>query len=256
VARLDWTAVGERFFETGVDRGVLYIDGAPGVAWTGLTGVEEATIGGDSQGFYIDGVKYLNRLKSEEFEATITAYTYPDEFGQCDGTASIGNGLFARHQRRKPFGFSYRTMVGNDIDGVEHAYKVHLVYNALAQPSGASNKSLSDSADVSDFSWHITTKPSLVKNFAPSAHYVIDSREVPDGLLGLVEDILYGNPNSRRLGFLPRANSPSSSRRSTTATSMLALRLTFLTSRWMPVVPLLSTLRHTMEVLRNGWHKL
>lgn len=192
MARLDWSAAGERFFESGVDRGVLYVDDAPGVAWVGLISVDESSSGASNQAYYIDGVKYLNRLTRDEFQATITAYTYPDAFGQCDGTASIGNGLFARNQRRKPFGFSYRTKIGNEVEGTEHGYKLHLVYDALAQPSNASYHSLGESQDALNFSWQITTKPSLVKNYAPTAHFVIDSRTTPGWLLQYLEDILYG----------------------------------------------------------------
>lgn len=192
MARLDWSAIGERFFETGVDRGVLYVDGSPGVAWVGLVSVDESSSGTTNQAYYIDGVKYLNRLTRDEFQAKISAYTYPEEFGQCDGTAEIANGLFARHQRRKPFGFSYRTKIGNDTEGVDHGYKIHIVYDALAQPSDASYQTLSDSQSALNFSWQITTKPSLVNNFAPTAHFVIDSRTTPDWLLTYIENILYG----------------------------------------------------------------
>jgi hypothetical protein len=196
MARLSWSADGERYFEGGVDRGVLYVDDGPGVAWSGLVSVAESPSGVTVEPYYIDGVKYLNRLTREEFEATITAYTYPEEFGKCDGTLAVGNGLFARQQRRRPFGFSYRTKVGNDTDGTDHAYKIHVVYGASAEPSSVSYQTLGGAQDALNFSWHVTTKASLVKNFAPSAHFVIDSRETPGALLGAIEDILYGTPQA------------------------------------------------------------
>lgn len=200
MAKLKWDTVGERFFETGTDRGVLYVGDDPGVPWSGLVSVQEASTGVTVSPFYIDGVKYLNRASREEFEATITAYTYPDEFAVCDGTALVGNGLFAKQQRRRSFGFSYRTKVGNDLDGEDHGYKIHIVYQAIAEPSGADYKSTGGDSDVLNFSWHLTTKPSLVEGFAPSAHFVIDSRVTPGALLGSIEDILYGSEqNTPRL---------------------------------------------------------
>lgn len=192
MATMKWSAVGDRFFEAGVDRGALYVDGYAGVAWDGLISVQETSAGDTAKEFYLDGVKFMNKLTRDEFQATITAYTYPDLFGICDGTASVGNGLFARHQSRKPFGFSYRTKVGNDVDGSDNAYKIHLVYGATAKSSNLTYKTLGDNVDALNFSWAITTKPSLLPGFAPSAHFVIDSRETPSALLGRIEGILYG----------------------------------------------------------------
>lgn len=191
--RLDWTAVGERFYETGVDRGVLYADAFAGVAWTGLISVDESPTGGEAKPYYIDGVKYLNISSAEEFEATINAFYRPYEFGLCDGIASIQNGLFVTQQPRKSFGLSYRTMIGNDVDASDHAYKIHLVYNALAAPSSRSNNTLGDSADPADFSWEITTLPPAITGYKPTSHFVIDSRFTSSGLLSTLEDILYGN---------------------------------------------------------------
>lgn len=203
MARLDWSVLGDRFFETGVDRGVLYVDGSPGVAWVGLVSVQEASSGTTNQAYYIDGVKYLNRQSRDEFQATISAYTYPDEFAQCDGTANVGNGLFANNQRRQPFGFSYRTLVGDGVDGLSDDYKIHVVYDATAQPSARSYKALSDQEDVLNFSWQVSTKPSLVNNIAPTAHFVIDSRTTPGWLLQYIEDILYGT--AQQMPRLPPA---------------------------------------------------
>ena len=200
MARLDWNATGVRFYETGVDRGVLYVGDAPGVAWTGLTSINEAPTGGDARAFYIDGVKYLNLASSEEFEATINAFSSPPEFGPCDGTVSIQNGLFVTQQPRKQFGFSYRTKIGNDTDGAEHAYKIHLVYNALAKPSSRDNGTMGDSTDPTGFSWAITTLPPSMTGYKPTAHMVIDSRYTLASTLVTVEDILYGSDtNSPRL---------------------------------------------------------
>lgn len=192
MARLIWSAVGDHFYEIGVDRGVLYVGSAPGVAWTGLISVDEAPSGGDAKPYYVDGFKYLNIPASEEFEATISAFYRPDEFAVCDGTASIQNGLFVTQQPRKPFSLSYRTMVGNDTEGNDHAYKIHVVYNALATPSNRANNTLGDSADPSAFSWSITTMSTIVSGFKPTSHFVIDSRFAPTELLSELEDILYG----------------------------------------------------------------
>lgn len=202
MARLDWSAVGERFYETGVDRGVLYVGNIPGVAWTGLTSVSESPTGGDAKAYYIDGVKYLNLSSAEEFEATIEAFASPPEFGPCDGTVSVQNGLFVTQQPRKPFGLSYRTRIGNDIDGTDHGYKIHLIYNALAAPSSRPNNTMGDSTDPISFSWSITTLPPSFTGYKPTAHFLIDSRMTPKETLIEIEDILYGSDASApRLPF-------------------------------------------------------
>lgn len=192
---LVWNAVGERRFEVGVDRGVLYIDGN-GVPWNGLVSVSESSSGGDVKPYYIDGVRYLNHAELEEFEATIEAYTYPEEFALCDGTAPVANGLFVTQQTKKSFGLSYRTRVGNDVDGTDHAYKIHLVYGAMAEPSDRSHDTMSESIDPFHFSWRIQTKPERFKGYKPTSHFVIDSREVPVDLMKQVNDILYGSDTS------------------------------------------------------------
>lgn len=206
--RLEWGAIGERRYEVGVDRGVLYIAGEPGIAWSGLTSVKESHSGAQNKSYYVDGVKYANRLTFEEFEAAIEAYTYPEEFGKCDGSMHVGNGLFATQQRRRSFGFSYRTIVANDTVGLEHGYKIHLVYNALAEPVDQIHGTISDAVEPFNFSWHVTTRPTVL-DFSPTAHYVIDSRTTPDGLLSQIEDILYGSditiprmPSAGELAFL------------------------------------------------------
>lgn len=199
--RLAWGKVGERRYEAGIDRGVLYIDGM-GYAWSGLTSVKEGHSGGESRAYYVDGVRYANRLTLEEFEATIEAYTYPEEFGACDGTKSLGNGLFVTQQRRKQFGFSYRTLIGNDVEGLEHGYKLHIVYNALAQPFDRSHDTISDSFTPSVFSWKVATKPPVL-DFTPTSHFIIDSRSTPDGLMTQIEDLLYGT--AQQMPRLPPA---------------------------------------------------
>lgn len=192
MARLDWNAAGTRFYEAGVDRGVLYINGQAGVAWNGLTSVSESSSGGEAQSYYIDGVKYANIPSSEEYEATITAFTYPDEFLQCEGFVQPRSGLFLTRQRRKSFGLSYRTKIGNDLED-EYGYKIHVVYNALAAPTERANSTLGESTDPSDFSWKITTRAPAMSGYKRTAHVVIDSRHTDPVVLSLIEDILYGN---------------------------------------------------------------
>lgn len=204
--RLDWSAVGQRFYEMGVDRGVLYVGSLPGVAWTGLISVNESPSGGEPRPYYIDGTKYINVASAEEFEATIEAFNSPPEFSPCDGSLSIANGLFATQQPRKPFGFSYRTRIGNDLDGPNHAYKIHIVYNALAAPSNRENRSLGGSVEPSTLNWSISTLPPSLVGYKPTAHFVVDSRKTPKNLLTTLEDILYGSatqaprlPNAQEL---------------------------------------------------------
>jgi hypothetical protein len=191
VPRINWDAVGERFYEAGIDRGVLYTQGNDGVPWSGLISVAEKPSGGSAVSYYIDGQKYLNVSSDEEYSATITAYTYPEEFEVCDGTARADTGLFVSHQRRQPFSFAYRTMIGNDTDP-ESAYKIHIVYNALAAPSDRDFASMSDSPSTANFGWVITTTPPAMPGFRPSSHLVIDTRIAHPGAISDVEDILYG----------------------------------------------------------------
>jgi hypothetical protein len=192
MARLVWGEIGERFFETGVDRGVLYLDSRPGVVWNGLTSVSETPSGGSTQGYYIDGIKYQNVADAEEFEGTIEAFTYPDEFAECEGLVSAFSGLLLTAQGRKSFGLSYRTLVGNDIEGVDKGYKIHILYNVLAEPTSRNNASMDDSPNPQNFSWRITTLPPAVTGYRRTAHYIIDSRMTDPLALSAVEDILYG----------------------------------------------------------------
>lgn len=192
MARLVWSSFGQRFYEIGVDRGVLYVGVAPGVAWSGLISVEESPTGGEAKPLYMDGIKYLNLSSAEEYAATINAFTSPEEFGPCDGTVSIQNGLYVTQQPRKSFGLSYRTKLGNDVDGPDHAYKIHLVYNGLASPASRSNATITDSPSPNNFSWAITTLPPAITGYKPTAHFVVDSRFTPTDVLSGLEDILYG----------------------------------------------------------------
>jgi hypothetical protein len=192
MSRLAWGAPTERFFETGVDRGVLYVGVSAGVPWNGLVSVSESPTGGEPKPAYIDGYKFRNIASSEEFEATIEAFAAPKEFAPCDGSVSIQNGLIATQQPRRSFGLSYRTKVGNAVDGSDHAYKIHLVYNALAAPAQRTNTTLTDSNGLNSLSWGLTTLPPSVTGYKPTAHWVIDSRDAPIGLLNAIEDILYG----------------------------------------------------------------
>lgn len=190
--RLSWGNPGDRSYELGVDRGVLYVDGS-GVAWNGLVTVSESSSGGDAVPVYIDGVKVFNIASAEEFEATVEALNAPEEFRPCDGTKGIQNGLFVTQQPRKKFSLSYRTMVGNDAGGQFAAYKIHLVYNALAAPSQRQNNTLGSNSDPTHFSWSITTLPPTITGYKPTSHFVIDSRTTPSDILADVEDILYGS---------------------------------------------------------------
>lgn len=189
--QLVWGSYGERYFETGVDRGVLYLDGV-GIAWTGLVSVSESSSGGDAQSYYLDGMKYANKVGSEEFSAKLDAYTYPDEFELCDGTRAIEYGVSTTQQDRKPFGLSYRTRIGNDIDGIDHAYKIHIVYNVMASSTDKSYDSLSQDVDPTIFSWNLSTTPILMTGYKPIAHLIIDSRKLNPYSLRAIEDVLYG----------------------------------------------------------------
>lgn len=202
MARLTWHTLGSKQYEAGVDRGVLYVGDNPGVPWTGLTSVDESPDGGGIKSYYLDGQKYLQVASAEEYAATISALTYPPEFEQCDGSLSPRAGLMFMQQRRKPFGFSYRTMIGNE-QGSDHAYKVHVVYNAIAQPTSRNYASIGDSAEPTEFSWSITTKPPAIPGYTRTSHIVIDSRTTDSRVLADVEEVLYGSDQ-----FMPRLPSP------------------------------------------------
>lgn len=196
MTRVIWGQSGQRFYETGVDRGMLYVAGEFGVPWNGLTGVSESPSGGEGQAFYVDGYKYLNASTAEEYEATITAFSSPALFDRCIGMGNIHFGLFIDQQRRESFDFSYRTLVGNDIEGRDYGYKLHLVYGALAAPSSRENASIGESVDPLSLSWSITTKPPRATEYRPTAHMVIDSSMTPPKMMATIEDILYGSEDS------------------------------------------------------------
>lgn len=191
--RVSWNASGERFYETGVDQGVLYVGTNPGVPWLGLISVEESPSGGEARPYYQDGIKFANISAKEEFEATINAFTAPREFGPCDGTVSMQKGLFVTQQPRRAFSLCYRTKIGNDVQGQNLGYKLHLVYNALAAPSDRSHSTLGESVDPNTLSWQITTLPPSLTGLKPTAHFVVDSRYTPNGLLEAIEAIVYGS---------------------------------------------------------------
>lgn len=191
--RLNWSEPGTRYFETGIDRGVFYPStNVLGEAWIGLVSVSEEISGGSANPYYYDGVKYANVSSREEFGATIEAFSAPEGFLACDGTQHMRNGLFITQQARQEFNFSYRTRVGNDVDGVEYDYKIHLVYGALAEPTSRKFATMADKTDPITMSWKITTMPPLTGLHRPTSHLIIDSRYTPSELMWQLEDILYG----------------------------------------------------------------
>ena len=196
MSRLVWDQTGERLYETGVKMGVLYPQESgvypKGVAWNGLTAVTESPSGAEATALYADDIKYLSLMSAEEFGATIEAYTYPDEFAQCDGSAEIATGVVIGQQKRKTFGLCYRTVVGNDTDSNEHGYKLHLIYGALAAPSEKAYATINDSPEAITFSWAVTTTPVNVDGFKPTASITIDSTKAEAAKLKALEDILYG----------------------------------------------------------------
>lgn len=196
VGRLVWDADSERLYETGVSKGVIYPKtsaGYPsGVAWNGLISVTENPSGAEATGLYADNIKYLNLRSREDFSATIEAYMYPPEFALCDGTAELAAGVRIGQQARKPFGFCYQTLVGNDVDGTDYGYVLHLVYNAEAAPSSKAYQTVNDSPEAITFSWEVSTTPVNIPGFKPSSQITINSRDVDATKLAALEDILYG----------------------------------------------------------------
>lgn len=193
MSKLAWDKVGKRYYEVGVDRGVLYPEGGGGVSWNGLLGITETPVGGEATPYFLDGVKYLNDAGLEEFAATIEAYTYPEEFAVCDGTLEASPGVGVGNQDREPFGLSYRTRVGSDTKGMDFGYKIHLVYNALAVPSEIVYASLSDDPETTAFSWDITTTPEEMPGYLPTAHVSIDTTKTDADVIAEIEYILYGS---------------------------------------------------------------
>ena len=182
MTKLNWDVQGERYYETGVSKGVLYTfkEGkySKGVAWNGLTAVTESPSGAEPTPLYADNIKYLNLLSNEEFAATVEAYTYPDEFAECDGSAELATGVSVGQQKRIPFGMSYVTKLGNDTDGQDYGYKIHLIYGALAKPSQKNYATINDNPEAITFSWELSTTPVAVPNMRPTACITIDSAKV------------------------------------------------------------------------------
>lgn len=208
MARLIWDEVGQRFFETGVKNGVLYVqdnDGSykNGVVWNGLTAVTESPSGAEETPLYADDVKYLTLRSAEEFGATVEAYTYPEEFEQCDGSAEIAAGVTIGQQARRAFGLCYRTSVGNDIQGQNFSYKLHLIYGCTVAPSEKSYSTINDNPEAITFSWELSTVPVPVDGFSPTASLVIDASKVDEGKMELLENALFGDESNEAKLLLP-----------------------------------------------------
>ena len=210
MSKLVWDNTGERLYETGVKKGVLYVQddkGAypKGVVWNGLTAVTESPSGAEATPLYADDIKYLNLMSTEEFGATIEAYTYPTEFEACDGSASLVEGVSIGQQKRNTFGLSYVTTLGNDVSGNDYGYKIHIIYGALASPSEKAYATINDSPEAITFSWEVTTTPVNVTGFKPTASIVIDSTKVDKDKLAALEKMLYGDENAEASLPLPDA---------------------------------------------------
>lgn len=208
MSKLVWDQTGERLYETGVKQGVLYVQGADGkypkgVAWNGLTAVTESPSGAEATPLYADDIKYLNLLSAEEFGATIEAYMYPDEFKACNGEAELVEGVSLGQQKRSAFGLCYKTTVGNDVDGNDHGYKIHIIYGALAAPSEKAYATINDSPEAITFSWEVTTTPVAVNGFKPTASVTIDSTKTDAAKLEAIEAVLYGSEDKEASLPLP-----------------------------------------------------
>ena len=192
MATLEWDKVGSRFYEAGVDRGVLYLPDGKAVPWNGLISVNEDVSGVEGTPIYFDGVKYANVMTLGDFAASLKAYTYPDEFLDLEGTLEVGNGLFVTNQSQSRFNLSYRTKIGSDVDGIDLGYKIHVVYNLTAIPSQKSYQTISEASAI-EFEWAITSIPDEVPGFRPSAHLIFDTRKIGSLLLQDIEKALYGD---------------------------------------------------------------
>jgi hypothetical protein len=208
MSKLVWDQTGERYYETGVKNGVLYVQTAgtypKGVAWNGLTAVTESPSGAEATALYADDIKYLNLMSNEEFGATIEAYTYPDEFAACDGSAALAEGIMLGQQKRSTFGLCYRTTLGNDTDGNDYGYKLHLIYGCLAAPSEKAYATINDSPEAITFSWEVTTTPvSAGDGFKPTSCITIDSTKVGAEGMAKLEAVLYGTESEEARLPLP-----------------------------------------------------
>lgn len=205
--KINWDATGEKFYETGVDHGVLYPQAnngtyPKGVAWNGLTGVTESPSGADKNDVYADNIKYLTLRSAEDFGATVTCYTYPDEWEECDGSRIPVAGVRIGQQPRKTFGMCYRTLLGNDIQGTEYGYKLHIIWGATASPSERGYSTVNDSPEAIEFSYEIATTPTPISGYKPIANMTIDSSKVPADRLAALEQVLYGVAGGAD-GYLP-----------------------------------------------------
>ena len=203
MARISWGKINERFYEIGIDRGLLAVDGKPVVPWNGLVSVEEKPTGGEAKTFYQDGIVFLNVSSIEEYKASIQAYYSPPEFDECDGTKKVSRGFYAAQQSRKTFDFCYRTFIGDTVSGSQQGYKLHFIYNALAEPSSRSSKTINDNPEPNVLSWDIVATPEVINGLFPTAYYFVDSTEYNPALLSYLEDILYGTETTE-----PRIPSP------------------------------------------------
>lgn len=207
MSRIIWDATGERLFETGVKNCVLYVQEGGnygnGVAWNGITAVTESPEGAEATPLYADDIKYLNLISAEELKATIEAYMYPLEFEKCDGSASLVEGVSLGQQKRSTFALCYRTVLGNDTDGNEHGYKLHIIYGAVAAPSEKAYATINDSPEAITFSWELTTTPVAVTGHKPTSLVTIDSTKVGDAKMKLLEDKLYGTEQDEPTLLLP-----------------------------------------------------
>lgn len=211
--KLQWDKVGERLYETGIDRTVLFVmsgsEYQKGVAWNGMTGLDENPTGADPSPLYADNTKYLSLMSAEEFGGTISAYTYPEEFEACEGSVSISKGVNVGQQTHVPFGLSYRTMIGNDTEGQDHGYLIHFVYGATASPSSKSYRTVNDNPDAITFSWEFTTTPVEItkdvggKKLKPTATMTVNSTRISEAALKKIEDAIYGTEDDEPKMLLP-----------------------------------------------------
>ena len=208
MAKLVWDETGKRLYETGVKNGVLYPQDSTGtypkgVAWNGLTAVTQSPSGAEATPLYADDMKYLNLYSAEEFGATVEAYTYPDEFAECDGSAELAKGVMIGQQPRKAFGLAYKTVIGNDVKNNKYGYKLHLIYGAMASPSEKAYATINDSPEAITFSWEITTTPVSVAGFEPTAYIEIDSTKAEPTKLAKLEEKLFGSASEEATLPLP-----------------------------------------------------
>ena len=208
-APLSWDQTGERFYETGVDHGVLWVYDSDngtygdGIAWNGLTNVSEKPSGAEATALYADNIKYLNLISNEEFAATIEAYTYPDKFAECDGSVALTDGVIIGQQKRKTFAFSYQTKIGNDVDGNDKGYKIHIVYGCLAAPTEKGYATINDSPEAITFSWEVSTTPIEISGYRPTALVTIDSTKITDANMTKIKAKLYGSAENNSTLLTP-----------------------------------------------------